>query len=201
MSIAFRPIAAEVGCLPAEIFKEIRRCLRLRGGVVIDGVKWIWKRAAELAERLGCHEKTIRRHLKTLVAMGWLKREQHQKKWGMRAYHYCLGDRAPLKPVQSGSSVRTEADISSSSINRNNTPKNSPPDSTAGTAEQPKALRAKRSSPSGGEIAPSVPQHWPEAATGNELAVAIENARNLAFSGRRHQQPSAGVGFKQKVKK
>ena len=196
MSLAFRPIAAEVGCLPAEIFKEIRRCLRLRGGVVIDGVKWIWKTAEELAERLGCHEKTIRRHLKTLVSMGWLKREQHQKKWGMRAYHYCLGDRAPLKPVQSGPSVRIEADISSSSINRNTTSKNSPPRPTATTAEQPRALRAKRSSPDGGEIRPSVPQHWPEAASGNALAVAIENARNLAFNGRRHQRSSTGIGFK-----
>ena len=94
---SYRALASEVGCLSAEIYKEIRRCLRLRGGVVIDGVKWIWKTSEELAERLGVNEKTIRRHLKALVQMGWLKREQHQKKWGMRAFHYSLGDNAPLK--------------------------------------------------------------------------------------------------------
>ena len=94
---SYRALASEVGCLSAEIYKEIRRCLRLRGGVVVDGVKWIWKTSEELAERLGVNEKTIRRHLKALVQMGWLKREQHQKRWGMRAYHYTLGDHAPLK--------------------------------------------------------------------------------------------------------
>ena len=94
---SYRALASEVGCLSAEIYKEIRRCLRLRGGVVVDGVKWIWKTSEELAERLGVNEKTIRRHLKALVQMGWLKREQHQKRWGMRAYHYTLGDQAPLK--------------------------------------------------------------------------------------------------------
>jgi hypothetical protein len=97
MTTSYRPLANEVGCLSAEIYKEIRRCLRLRGGVVIDGVKWIWKTSEELAQRLGVNEKTIRRHLKALVQMGWLKREQHQKKWGMRAFHYSLGDNAPLK--------------------------------------------------------------------------------------------------------
>ena len=94
---SYRALASEVGCLSAEIYKEIRRCLRLRGGVVVEGVKWIWKTSEELAERLGVNEKTIRRHLKALVQMGWLKREQHQKRWGMRAYHYTLGDHAPLK--------------------------------------------------------------------------------------------------------
>ena len=94
---SYRALASEVGCLSAEIYKEIRRCLRLRGGVVIDGVKWIWKTSEELAQRLGVNEKTIRRHLKALVQMGWLRREQHQKKWGMRAFHYSLGDNAPLK--------------------------------------------------------------------------------------------------------
>ena len=94
---SYRALASEVGCLSAEIYKEIRRCLRLRGGVVVDGVKWIWKTSEELAERLGVNEKTVRRHLKALVQMGWLKREQHQKRWGMRAYHYTLGDHAPLK--------------------------------------------------------------------------------------------------------
>jgi hypothetical protein len=99
MTSNYRALASEVGCLSAEIYKEIRRCLRLRGGVMHDGIKWIWKTSEELAERLGCHEKTIRRHLKVLVDMGWLQREQLQKRWGMRAYHYCLGDNAPLKPA------------------------------------------------------------------------------------------------------
>ena len=43
--------------------------------------------------------------------MGWLKREQLQKRWGMRAYHYSLGDDAPLKlSVQGYSSSRPTAD-------------------------------------------------------------------------------------------
>ena len=97
MSTTYRHLPHEVGCLSAEIYKEIRRCLRLRGGVMHDGIKWIWKTSEELADRFGCNEKTIRRHLKGLVEMGWLKREQLQKRWGMRAYHYSLGDDAPLK--------------------------------------------------------------------------------------------------------
>ena len=97
MSTTYRHLPHEVGCLSAEIYKEIRRCLHLRGGVMHDGIKWIWKTSEELADRFGCNEKTIRRHLKDLVEMGWLKREQLQKRWGMRAYHYSLGDDAPLK--------------------------------------------------------------------------------------------------------
>ena len=137
MTTKYRHLASEVGCLSAEIYKEIRRCLRLRGGVMHDGIKWIWKTSEELAERLGCNEKTIRRHLKRLVELGWLKREQLQKRWGMRAYHYSLGDDAPLKavaaainpqmPVQTRRSVRTEADTMSGSINRNSTFTNSLP--------------------------------------------------------------------------
>ena len=146
MTTSYRALASEVGCLSAEIYKEIRRCLRLRGGVTHDGIKWIWKTSEELAERLGCHEKTIRRHLKALVDMGWLKREQLQKRWGMRAYHYSLGDNAPLKPVAVAGSdqkntqkaplaqkplqnrcfARTEPEKMSASINRNTTSRNTP---------------------------------------------------------------------------
>lgn len=117
-----------------------------------DGIKWIWKTSEELAERLGCSEKTIRRHLKRLVDLGWLKREQLQKRWGMRAYHYSLGDEAPLKaalvehlhgmqevkktggrpasqmPVQTRRLVPSEADTMTASINRNTTSTNSLPD-------------------------------------------------------------------------
>lgn len=115
-----------------------------------DGIKWIWKTSEELAERLGCSEKTIRRHLKRLVDLGWLKREQLQKRWGMRAYHYSLGDDAPLKPavehlhgmkevrktgsrpasqmpVQTRRLVSSEPDTMTASINRNTTSTNSPP--------------------------------------------------------------------------
>ena len=116
-----------------------------------DGIKWIWKTSEELAERLGCSEKTIRRHLKHLVDLGWLKREQLQKRWGMRAYHYSLGDDAPLKPalvehlhgmkevrktggspaaqmpVQTRRLVPSEPDTMTASINRNTTSTNSLP--------------------------------------------------------------------------
>ena len=145
MSTTYRHLPREVGCLSAEIYKEIRRCLRLRGGVMHDGIKWIWKTSEELADRFGCNEKTIRRHLKGLVEMGWLRREQLQKRFGMRAYHYSLGDDAPLKlngrhlapkasalpnsqkPFQTRRFDRTEADKMSGSINRNTTSTNSLP--------------------------------------------------------------------------
>ena len=78
----YRSLAAEVGCRRAEVFKEIRRCLRLSGGVMHQGIKWIWKAAAELAELLGCNEKTIRADLAALVKLGWLKREKLQRAWG-----------------------------------------------------------------------------------------------------------------------
>ncbi|BEV36857.1 helix-turn-helix domain-containing protein [Synechococcus sp. M16CYN] len=107
MKTTYRHLASEVGCLSAEIYREIHRCLRLPSGVVIDGVKWISKTAEELSQLLGCNEKTVQRHLKQLVEIGWLKREQLQKQLCKRVYYYTLGDNAPLEPVSAQKSLQS----------------------------------------------------------------------------------------------
>ena len=45
----YRSLAAEVGVRRAAIYNEIRRCLRLRGGSMVDGIKWIYKTYRKLA--------------------------------------------------------------------------------------------------------------------------------------------------------
>ena len=176
---SYRSLSAEVGSLSAEIYREIRRCLRLRGGVVVEGVKWIWKTATELGELLGRDEKTIRRHLSGLVKLGWLKREQLQKKWGMRAYHYTLGDNAPLKPssvqkpVQNGQNVQLKADKMPASINSNPRSINSPP-----TQNSPRPAAVTARTEKAGPVLVAVPQDWPELASQQELRLQLENLRN-----------------------
>ena len=160
----YRSLASEVGCLRAEIFKEIRRCLRLRGGKTIDGIKWIYKSAQELAELFGVHEKTIRRHLKALVQMGWLKREQLDKRWGKRVYFYVLGEGSPLKPVQQDQTAPVKADKRSASKTSNPLPINSLPTRTAKTTNSQNEER--------------FPADWPEPATRAQTKQAIENLRN-----------------------
>ena len=160
----YRSLASEVGCLRAEIFKEIRRCLRLRGGKTVNGIKWIYKSAEELAELFGVHEKTIRRHLKALVQMGWLKREQLDKRWGKRVYFYVLGDGSPLRPNQSEQDVRSKPDKVSASKTSNPLSSNPLPARTTKTANSPRPER--------------VPAHWPEPATKEQALLAMENIRN-----------------------
>ena len=160
----YRSLASEVGCLRAEIFKEIRRCLRLRGGKTVDGIKWIYKSAQELAELFGVHEKTIRRHLKALVQMGWLKREQLDKRWGKRVYFYVLGEGSPLKPVQQDQDARSKPDKVPASRNRIPLPINSLPAKAAQTTNSRGPER--------------VPAHWPEPATRAQAQLEIENLRN-----------------------
>ena len=160
----YRSLASEVGCLRAEIFKEIRRCLRLRGGKTINGIKWIYKSAQELAELFGVHEKTIRRHLKALVQMGWLKREQLDKRWGKRVYFYVLGKGSPLKPIQQEQDARSNADKVSASKTRIPLSSNSLPPKAAQTTNCRGPER--------------VPAHWPEPATRAQAQLEIENLRN-----------------------
>lgn len=160
----YRSLASEVGCLRAEIFKEIRRCLRLRGGKTVDGIKWIYKSAQELAELFGVHEKTIRRHLKALVQMGWLKREQLDKRWGKRVYFYVLGEGSPLRPVQQDQTVPVKADKRSASKTSNPLPINSLPARTAKTTNS--------------RYEEKFPADWPEPATREQTKQAIENLRN-----------------------
>ena len=166
----YRSLAAETSVLTAEIYKEIRRCLRLKGGTVVDGVKWIWKTAKELGKLFGVNEKTCRRHLKRLVDLGWLKRLQCEKQWGKRAYFYTLGDQAPLKngtitePVQKEEKARLNAGIKPVSYKQQSTTRNSLPARTTKTADSRRPER--------------VPAHWPEPATKEQALLAMENIRN-----------------------
>ena len=160
----YRSLASEVGCLRAEIFKEIRRCLRLRGGKTVNGVKWIYKSALELSELFGVHEKTIRRHLKALVQMGWLKREQLDKRWGKRTYFYVLGEGSPLKPIQQEQDARSKPDKRPVSKTRIPLSSNSLPPKTAKTTNSQNKER--------------FPADWPEPATRAQAKQAIENLRN-----------------------
>lgn len=184
MPTTYRSLAAEVGCRRAEVFKEIRRCLRLSGGVMHQGIKWIWKAAAELAELLGCNEKTIRGDLAALVKLGWLKREKLQRAWGWQVYHYTLGDEAPLRPRphQSGTQARPDAGEAPASISSKSTVQKN--HHQRGTANRPAAAQQPRTEQrcSAAQVicaaeALPVPAHWP-ALNPQATAVAIENLRN-----------------------
>lgn len=183
----YRSLDAEVGCLQASIFKEIRRCLRLKGGTVdANGIKWVWRSAVSLADLFGVNEKTIRRHLKALVSLGWLKRDKLQRKWGWQVYHYSLGDNAPLKgvPDQPGQKARTDADMVSASINSKTTSQkihhqrrtaSRPSVSQQPRTEQSRVVTAKALATTG-NCCP-VPSDWPELDL-YATALAIENTRN-----------------------
>lgn len=184
MPTTYRSLAAEVGCRRAEVFKEIRRCLRLNGGVMHQGIKWIWKAARELAELLGCNEKTIRGDLAALVKLGWLKREKLQRAWGWQVYHYTLGDQAPLRPHphEGGTQARPDAGAKPASISSRSTDqKIHHQRPTAGrpvAAQQPRTEQCCPVAPvaRSAEAMP-VPAHWP-AFNPQSAAVAIENLRN-----------------------
>jgi hypothetical protein len=169
------------------VFKEIRRCLRLSGGVMHQGIKWIWKAAVELAELLGCNEKTIRGDLAALVRLGWLKREKLQRKWGWQVYHYTLGDQAPLKPKphESGHQAHPDAGGAPASISSRSTiQKNHHQPRAASRPTASKQPRTEKGSPAvkvadaeGRPLAIPVPAHWPEPEA-QATALAIENLRN-----------------------
>ena len=184
----YRSLASETSVLTAEIYKEIRRCLRLRGGTTVDGVKWIWKTAKELGQLFGVNEKTCRRHLKRLVDLGWLVRLQWEKHWGKRAYFYTLGDQAPLKngtitqPDQQEQKARSNADIKPASYNQHSTVNNSLPARTAKTADSPKRKEA---------IPPPVPEEWPQLSM-ELIKEGIKKARNQAPLLRK---PRSAAGF------
>ena len=88
----YRHVSTRLGSTGALIYLEIRRCLRLRGGDVINGIKWIFKSAAELAERFGLNERTVRRHLVEQVKQGLWNREKKEAKWGKQVYWYSIGE-------------------------------------------------------------------------------------------------------------
>ena len=184
MTRRFRSLAAEVGARRAAIFNEIRRCLRLRGGTVVDGSKWIYKTCRELAELLGVCIKTIERDLRLLVSLGWLERERHDARWGKQHYYYRLGPDAPLKGVshESRPVVPPEPDNLSASLSSNTTSRNSLPATNSQTAKQPgtetvvyAAVRGVYGALEGGV---AVPEHWPTPTTVQQTLLALENIRN-----------------------
>lgn len=165
-----------------------------------QGIKWIWKASAELAELLGCNEKTIRGDLAALVRLGWLKREKLQRKWGWQVYHYTLGAEAPLKPKphESGKQARTDAGVMPASISSRSTVQKN--HHQRGTARRPAASQQ----PGTGQRCPEalvscsaeampVPAHWP-AFNPQATALAIENLRNSIPLLRRSNGAAVAVG-------
>ena len=59
---------------------------------MIDGIKWIFKSAVQLAERFGLNERTVRRHLNEQVKQGLWNREKKEAKWGKQVYWYSVGE-------------------------------------------------------------------------------------------------------------
>ena len=105
----FRHVSTRLGSTGALIYLEIRRCLRLRGGDVIDGIKWIFKSATQLAERFGLNERTVRRHLNEQVKQGLWNREKKEAKWGKQVYWYSVGEVDLLSgPVRSDQAKRPD---------------------------------------------------------------------------------------------
>ena len=172
-----------------------------------QGIKWIWKAAAELAELLGCNEKTIRGDLAALVKLGWLKREKLQRAWGWQVYHYTLGDEAPLRPRphQSGTQARPDAGEMPASISSKTTVQKD--HHQRGTANRPAASQQPRTEqarsaawkPAPATAADSatvlpVPAHWP-AFNPQATALAIENLRNsIPLLKRGYGAMAQGVG-------
>lgn len=164
------------------------------------GIKWIWKAAAELAELLGCNEKTIRGDLAALVRLGWLKREKLQRAWGWQVYHYTLGNEAPLKPKphESGQQARTDTGVVPASVSSRSTDQKI--HHQRGTARRPAAPQQPRTEQrcSEAQVAYSaevmqVPAHWPEF-NPQATALAIENLRNSIPLLRRGYGTAVAVG-------
>ena len=161
----YRSLASETSITTAAIYQEIRRCLRLRGGKTIDGVKWIWKTADELAELFGINERTVRRHPKKLINLGWLVRQQWDKRWGKRHFYYTFGENSPLKPMpdQNSQHDRHKPDKVPAS-KTSNSPINNP--LPARTAQENSQRTGK------------YPAHWPEPATRQQTLLQTQNLRN-----------------------
>ena len=95
-------ISKTLGPTGALIYTELRRCLSLRGGQIIEGRKWIWKTVNELAKLFGISERTVRRHLKRIVELGFLIRKKQKAKqdWD-QTYWYAWGDTDPFTEAKS----------------------------------------------------------------------------------------------------
>ena len=76
---------------------------------MIDGIKWIFKSAVQLAERFGLNERTVRRHLNEQVKQGLWNREKKEAKWGKQVYWYSVGEVDLLSgPVRSDQAKRPD---------------------------------------------------------------------------------------------
>lgn len=189
---AYRSLAAEIGLTAASIYKEIRRCLGLKGGSVHQGAKWIYKSARELSELLGVSEKTVRRCLDRLLALGWLVRKQWDKRWGKRTYYYAFGPEAPFsgsvaaQEVQPAQDVQLNVDTVSSSKTRNPLSRNSLPGQTArnsqarSRSQQPRTRKGFGSIPDNPHWAP-VGQVTPQAQLNGLLAAKATAEGGGAF--------------------
>ena len=130
------------------VFQEIRFWLGKQGGTQHEGQHWIWKKAEELAEALGFNEKTIRRSLKKLVDLGWLKREKlNAKKRRDQTYWYACGEIDPFSPVATGASARPQPDISSACSIKNISSPPAEPLDQGPAAPKPTAEKTKFEKP------------------------------------------------------
>ena len=107
-------ISKTLGPTGALIYTELRRCLSLRGGQIINGRKWIWKTVDDLAELFGISERTVRRHLKRIIDLGFLirKKQKASQDWD-QTYWYAWGDTDPFTeaktcPLQGGHADRIQ---------------------------------------------------------------------------------------------
>ena len=171
----FRHVSTRLGSTGALIYLEIRRCLRLRGGDVIEGVKWIFKSAVQLAERFGLNERTVRRHLNEQVKQGLWNREKKEAKWGKQVYWYSVGEVDLLSgPVRSDQAKRPDQpDKMSASKTRTSTFRKALPGPASGTTEQP-SLEERRT--------------WLEPLSAEQLEI---NRKAIAELRAKRQQPTA----------
>ena len=107
-------VCKTLGPTGALIYIELRRCLSLRGGQIINGRKWIWKTVDDLAELFGISERTVRRHLKRIIDLGFLirKKQKASQDWD-QTYWYAWGDTDPFTeaktcPLQGGHADRIQ---------------------------------------------------------------------------------------------
>lgn len=134
----FRHVAATLGSTGALLYLEIRRCLRLRGGDVINGVKWIFKSATQLAEKFGLNERTVRRHLGEQVKQRLWVREKKEAKWGKQVYWYAIGEVDLLAPNVRSDQAKcpVQPDEMSASKTRTSTTRKKLPEPASGNNNQ-----------------------------------------------------------------
>ena len=145
---------------------------------MIDGIKWIFKSATQLAERFGLNERTVRRHLNEQVKQGLWNREKKEAKWGKQVYWYSIGEVDLLSgPVRSDQAKSPhQPDKMSASKTRTSTFRKTLPGPASGTTEQP-SLEERRT--------------WLEPLSAEQLEI---NKKGIAELRASRQQPTALTG-------